>query len=163
MWQQALHDVSAYLWIGYILCFLIWLLKDRTINSFFVSLLVFVLFNGLMLYITPKLYHTSDNMDLNRFFWYFTFALIDMVAMFTVLISHKMFKIKLDDSAMSLILYFSVMILVQFVRYTDRQVIGSDVLGEAYKLGIPLLNIITLLYLGYKVTIQGDKKDVVSC
>ena len=162
MWDQYLRDIDNVLWIGYGVCFLIWMIKDRTVNSFLISFGIVVCFNGIMYLSVPYLYSTTDSVDINRFIWYFTFALIDVIAVVLLLKVHKILNIKLDKNGLAIATLFILLMFFQFFRYVDRQILGTDLLGDVYKFGIPTINIATLLFLAYTVSTHGNSRRISS-
>ncbi|NQY64098.1 MAG: hypothetical protein HRT38_10270 [Alteromonadaceae bacterium] len=158
MWQQHLENIDSYIWMGYAVCLMIWLIKDRVVNSFLVSISVVVIVNGIMFLGAPYLFNISDSIELSRFIWYFTFALIDILAVILLLKIHKFFHIKLDKNGLGIAAIFILLMILQFVRYVDRQILGTDLLGDVYKFGIPLINIFTLLFLTCTVSTYKASK-----
>jgi hypothetical protein len=157
IWSLALYQNGLMIFIGYVFCFVFWLFKNRTVNSFFICFIVWIIANFLMNIIEPALYQATGNVNLDRFIWYFSFALIDFIAIYTIFRWHKFERLNYNRDSIVVCLLLAILMFLQMVRYIERQVFGSDLLKDVYRDGIPLLNTFALVYLMFSSTLQGRK------
>lgn len=160
MWEESRYIVSLLLCLGYIFCFCVWISKNRSVNSFLLSFFVLVAFKGVMWAIEPLIYAPTGDRGLDRFIWYFSFAFIEFLAVYTISYLHKIVSVKLNRDAVVIVVSFVLLMFMQFSRYLDRQIIGSDILGDVYKFGVPTINIMVLLYVLFAVVMQSNERKV---
>ncbi|AQS40222.1 hypothetical protein Sps_05153 [Shewanella psychrophila] len=157
IWNTDLYQNGLMILIGYMFCLVFWLFKNRTVNSFFICFVVWVIASVIMDGIEPVLFKTTGNVPLDRFLWYFGFALIDFLAIYTIFRWHQVEGLNYNRDCIVMCLLLAVLMSLQMLRYIERQVFGSDLLKEIYRDGIPLLNSFALVYLMFASTLQGRK------
>ena len=113
-------------------------------RSAFVSILLLVVALQLLHmwyqpYLMNELSRTLTKDDV-RLLWYMGFAVTDFLFVWLAVI-YCSFKDMMRDRVSNFILInVATLGVVQMVRYADRVLIGTDLLGPAYKLAIPALN-----------------------
>jgi uncharacterized membrane protein (DUF485 family) len=158
MWQEHLYLVT---FVGTLCCliFIVALfIKKNALDSIRISLVVWLGFNLVMLFIEPLIYAPTGQIGLDRFIWYGGFAALDALAIFCINCLHKRQKIKLNEVSLLISLAFFVIMLLQVARYFDRQVLGTDVLGDVYSKGIPFIMVLTWAYVIAVVTLDINAK-----
>lgn len=163
MWEESRYIISLFMWLGYIFCFYVWITKNRIVNSFLLSFFVLVVFKGIMWAIEPLMFSPTGDRGVDRFIWYFGFAFIEFLAMYTIYYLHKVVSIKFNRDGIVIVSFFALLMFMQFIRYLDRQVFGSDILGEVYGYGIPAINIMILVYILFAVVMQSNEGKVKKC
>jgi hypothetical protein len=100
-------------------------------------------------YLMDNLAKRLSNQDI-RTLWYMGFAVTDFLLVWLA-VSYCNIKNMVRDRASNFILInIAVLGCVQMVRYADRVLIGSDVLGAFYKAAIPTLNFsVTFIAIAY--------------
>lgn len=160
MWEESRYIISLFIWLGYILCFCVWITKNRSVNSLLLSYFVLVTFKGVMWAMEPLIYSPTGDRGIDRFIWYFGFAFIEFVAVYIIYYLHKKVSIKLNRDSIVIVFSFILLMFMQFIRYLDRQVLGSEILREVYKYGIPIINILVLVYILFAVVMQSNVRKV---
>jgi hypothetical protein len=112
-----------------------------------------------MLVIEPIIYAPTGQVGLDRFIWYGGFAAIDALAIVCTNCLHNRHEIKLSEASLLISLSFFVLMLLQVLRYFDRQVLGTDALGGFYRDNIPIIMALTWAYIISVVTLDVIAKN----
>lgn len=86
-----------------------------------------------------------ENQAMVRNLWYVGFALSDMVFIVVVALIARAQKLQFDLASKILAFSFISMAWIQLIRYVDRIMMETDVLGQFYSTSIPSINIMVTI------------------
>jgi hypothetical protein len=147
MWQLNLFLITVGGAISCVACLYFYLRARRNISSFSLSLFLFVVFSLIMVLVDPIIYSATGDIHLDRFIWYATFALFDVLAILSINLAHKYYQINLHRDSLVIVIFFLLSMLLQVSRYIDRDIIETNVLGGFYASSLQFLNASVWLYL----------------
>lgn len=91
-----------------------------------------------------------------RMFWYMGFAVSDFLVVLFAATYCKVFNVVRDKASNLVLINLAALGSIQMIRYADRQLIGTDILGGFYGTAIPTLNFtITAIICFYLVYFCG--------
>ncbi|MCS6134007.1 hypothetical protein G3496_03590 [Shewanella baltica] len=90
--------------------------------------------------LAPQIMAIEDK-QIARNLWYLTWVVIDCVSIVLVLLTHKRFKLLASELTRFISHTYAVLIAVQALRFFDRMLIETDLLGAFYMYAIPTLDI----------------------
>lgn len=90
------------------------------------------------------------SMHLLNFAWYVSFALTDILIIPVIFKLSQFFKVTNGWLTRLISVYFAIMATIQIIRYIDRSLIGTNLLGSAYQVSVVALNSLSAcLLIGY--------------
>jgi hypothetical protein len=142
--QLFLYTIGEYLLLLNIIALFIsvLVLPHRTA---FVAILLFIIILQLLHmwfegYLLNILADTLEKKDV-RTLWYMGFAVTDFLFVWVAISYCNLKELLRDKSSNFILLSTCVLGVVQMLRYADRVLINTDVLGDFYSLSIPTLNL----------------------
>ena len=126
------------------LALLIGNVKKGFCKSTQLSLAVLILANFLM-DLSEPLILSIDDVGFRRTMWYTTFVIFNTFAIISIYASHAITRVKLSKISITIGLSFLALSSIQILRYFDRMIIGTDVLGPIYKSSIVSINVCVVL------------------
>lgn len=134
-------ELAEYLWILCIFSLLLTLLWPAG-KSARITVLIWIVSNLGQDRLAPLLMGIADtDLELARLVWYPSWIFIQTATLVVIWRIHKMSSWPVEGVSKFICLTLLVHSIVQLARFTDRIVLGTDLLGELYKYGIPSLNI----------------------
>ena len=141
--RQILFDIGGISSLLVVFCFLLLLKFHRAENnSLHISSGVIVLASFLMHSVELKLFSLAEtDRDLAKYLWYISFVLIDVVSAYVLYKIHVVYNVKV--SRLSFFTLYSLFALtgVQLLRFVDRLIFETDLLGSFYQYSIVIINI----------------------
>jgi len=139
--------LAEYLWvlcIGSLVLSLVW----PATASVRVTLLIVTLSGLTQDKIAPLLMEISDTSpELARLFWYPSWVVCQTLPLAVIWFIHRKFIWAVEPITKFICFSILMHITLQVLRFTDRVIIGTDLLGGLYKYGIPAINIAAILAL----------------
>lgn len=151
--ENFLYSIGEHLLLLNVIALFISVLAFPQRSAFVSTLLLIVVLQLFHMWYEGYLLNTLAN-ELGkkdvRTLWYMGFAVTDFLFIWLA-VSYCSIKNMVRDKASNFILIsIGALGVVQMVRYADRVLIGSDVLGGVYKIAVPTLNFsITFLAIAY--------------
>lgn len=137
--------LAEYLWvlcIGSLLLSLVW----PASKSARVTILVLTLSGLAQDRIAPLLMGVSETSpELARLIWYPSWVICQTLTLGVIWFAHRKFVWAVEQITQFICLSLLMHSFLQVLRFTDRVVLGTDVLGGIYKYGIPAINIAAIL------------------
>lgn len=152
---ELLDVIQANTFRAAFLSLLIYSLYFARRDSFTITLCLMCLLSMLHMAIDTLLlsWATAGYNDLVMHAWYLFFATTDFAFVFCAFRIVDHYRIPIQKASLLIVMAFLSMGFVQVLRYADRIVIKSDVLGGFYAAAIPAINsCVTVSILVYSVS-----------
>lgn len=121
-----------------------YIIRFRTADTFVYLCVGVLVLTPIHIVYEKQLLELATNPDyraLVRNIWYIGYALTDVLLVVSVVYIAKKEKLKFDYASRLMAISFLALATVQVVRYIDRIILETDVLGAAYSIAIPTINI----------------------
>ncbi|MBZ9610787.1 hypothetical protein [Rheinheimera maricola] len=154
-YSNFLFQVGNYTWLGYMLATFLVVVLNLADKSYYFGSAVLIMSNLAMQVTEPALMRlVNDYNSLIVLVWYPVWALYAMVSVYVIYLLHVRAKLTMGFVASSMMISFAGLCTLQVVRFFDRLVFQTDLLGVVYKIGINSINIGCLFILLFPIAIS---------
>lgn len=137
--------LAEYLWILCIAALLLSLLWPAD-KSAKITVLIWIASNLAQDRLAPVLMKLSDtDPEIARLIWYPSWIAMQIGTLVLIWYFHNKFAWTVEKVSKFISLSLLVHSIIQFMRFTDRIILDTNLLGEFYKYGIPAVNIAAIL------------------
>ncbi|WP_046007414.1 hypothetical protein [Pseudoalteromonas rubra] len=136
---NKLHEINTWIWLFSVIAPIAMYCLKIGSRSYFIAAAVWILSQFLNLRIEPYLDKIVNHENL--VYWYGTWATIDVLCIFAIHFAHIIRNLKIGFTAMSVIVAYAALGLLQVGRFLELELIGSHALSEIYTLGVNTGNI----------------------
>ena len=141
-YTSFLYQIGNVTWIAYVLVLLVVFWRGFGDSSYYFGTTVLVLCNLLMQIVEPALVSFGKTYPtIIVHLWYTFWAALDAFAVYSIFVLHRRANVRLGFVAKSLALSFSALCVAQALRYFDRVIFQTDLLGSFYSIGINAINL----------------------
>lgn len=141
-YSTFLYNLGNFVWVMYLVLFVVVVLFNFADKSYLLGTLVLIISNLAMQLTEPVLVKLAE--DFNHFIahaWYLVWSIFSFISVVAIYLLHKRTNTIIGFESISYLLAFLAMCMLQLVRYFDRLVLETDVLGELYRVGVNSINI----------------------
>lgn len=139
---ESLKTIGDATSIVYILIFLLAFFFEKKMSSATVALLVLCLTNGIAILLLPDLLEIASKPGLhNKFAWYGSWMLLNVVSIVIILKFHKTHKIRTSKIALAVSFSYVLLTIIQAVDFVDRATLNNGFFAVTYQISIPTINI----------------------
>ncbi len=143
--ESAIFSLSSFSWVV-VLVLSLFAQFWRLDYSGRITIFTWVVFDLITLAVTPLIYGLSDvDKNLTRYVWYTSFAFVALSQMILMNWFHIRFRVVKSDISRSIMFLLMCAVFINIIRFMDRLVFETDLLGEAYRYGTMSLKLIALL------------------
>jgi hypothetical protein len=143
--EFILFNLDKYLFIGYFLLLIIAVRVESKVSSVLITFTVVAITNGVMTSLVPLLYRLATNDGIaNKFLWYGTFCLLDVIAIYLLYKFHNLLKQNVSAVAELAGAAFLLLATVQSVFFIEQYLLQTSYTKALYQYGIPLINIMLM-------------------
>ena len=123
------------------------------------SIWVLMIFNGMMNLLS--IYLKDAGNDTSMHLWYLSFSVFNMLAVLTLWSIHKRMNLQFGDLSKIVFSSFTMLFLIQMLRYTDRVILGTEQLELFYRSSVLGVNLAVVPFL-YTSIFPKVKTDNIS-
>ena len=114
--------------------------SKRKNESLHITSSIVVGFGLIMLLIEDPLTQITD-IDLLRYSWYNSFALLDTCILAAIYITHRKQQLKLTTSSKMIVVNYGTLALLQYIAYWDQLSFQLAIVSDLYLLAIPAISL----------------------
>ncbi len=136
---KTIGDATSIVYIG---IFLLAFFFEKRMSSATVTLLVLCLTNGIAILILPNLLEIASRQGIyNKFFWYGSWMLLNLVSIILILKFHVAHKIRASKVAITVSFSYVLLTAIQAIDFIDRATLNNGFFAIAYQISIPTISI----------------------
>ncbi|MCF2829778.1 MULTISPECIES: hypothetical protein [Pseudoalteromonas] len=153
-YSELLNQLNSWLWLVSISLPFVVLFMGKGSQSYFIVAAVWCTAQLFNLQFEEKLWAIATEPG-NLFYWFGSWATIDVLCIALIIFCHKSLKIKIDFEAFSISICLAMLAILQILTYLDGVVWQTYLLGEAYTLGVNTGNLANSLILAVPIVCKA--------
>ncbi|WP_348731072.1 hypothetical protein [Rheinheimera texasensis] len=139
---ESLKDIGDATSVVYAALFLLAFFFEKKMSSATVALLVLCLTKGIAILLLPYLLEIASASGIhNKFAWYGSWMLLDVICIALILKFHISNKIRASKVALTVSLAYVALTIIQAIDFIDRATIDNGFFATAYQISIPTISI----------------------
>ncbi|MBQ4836072.1 hypothetical protein [Pseudoalteromonas luteoviolacea] len=166
--EQHLLSLIEHSMIAYIVLWAVYIIKFKRIDSYSITLTVFVLFSSLMTVLTPYIYSYAKEGHgvFYQAVWHGFFIAAHIIEIKAITIFHDSFSLKIKRLTVFIVSLLGVQAFLHLARLFEKSMFESSYTAFIYTEGIKFVNLLFVfvcvlcIILGVKRNYQLDKKCV---
>ncbi|KZN62624.1 hypothetical protein N473_18515 [Pseudoalteromonas luteoviolacea CPMOR-1] len=166
--EQHLLSLINHSMIAYIVLWAAYIIKFKRIDSYSITLTVFVLFSSLMTVLTPYIFSYSKGGEgiFYKAIWHGFFVAAHIIEIISITKLHESFRLKISALSLVFVALLGVQASLHLVRLVEKSLFDSTYTAFIYTEGIKFVNLVFVfvcvlcIILGVIRNYQLDKKCV---
>lgn len=136
---KTIGDATSIVYVG---IFLLAFFFEKKLSSATLTLLVLCLTNGIAILLLPGLLEIASRTGLhNKFAWYGSWMLLNLISIVLILKFHVTHKIRASKVALSVSFSYVLLTAIQAIDFIDRATLNNGFFAVAYQISIPTISI----------------------
>ncbi len=136
---KTMGDATSIVYIG---IFLLAFFFEKRMSSATVTLLVLCLTNGIAILLLPDLLEIASRQGIyNKFVWYGSWMILNLVSITLILKFHVTHKIRASKVAITVSFSYVLLTAIQAIDFIDRATLNNGFFAIAYQISIPTISI----------------------
>ena len=153
-YSELLNQLNSWLWLASISLPFIVLFLGKGSQSYFIVAGVWCTSQLFNLQFEERFWAVATESD-NLFYWFGSWATIDVACIALIIFCHKSLKIQIDFEAFSISICLAMLAVLQILTYLDGVVWQTYLLREAYTLGVNTGNLANSLILAAPIVCKA--------